>query len=131
MDTNSTKRISERVIGCAYTVGNELGPGFLERVYKKALCVEMIRNGLEVERQKQLNVTYKGEVVGKYFADILVENYLLLEVKAVARLSPEHKAQVINYLKATDLTVSLLINFGTPRTEIKRIVWRHDDSKVI
>ncbi|MBT3010236.1 MAG: GxxExxY protein [Candidatus Thiodiazotropha sp. (ex Lucina aurantia)] len=123
--------MSERVIGCAYTVGNELGPGFLERVYEKALCVEMIRNGLEVERQKQLNVTYKGEVVGKYFADILVENCLLLEVKAVARLSPEHKAQVINYLKATDLTVSLLINFGTPRTEIKRIVWRHDDSKVI
>ncbi|MEW8285625.1 MAG: GxxExxY protein [Candidatus Thiodiazotropha endolucinida] len=121
----------ERVIGCAYTVGNELGPGFLERVYEKALCVEMIRNGLEVERQKQLNVTYKGEVVGKYFADILVENCLLLEVKAVARLSPENKAQVINYLKATDLTVSLLINFGTPRTEIKRIVWRHDDSKVI
>lgn len=131
MDTNSTKRILERVIGCAYTVGNELGPGFLERVYEKALCVEMIRNGLEVERQKQLNVTYKGEVVGKYFADILVENCLLLEVKAVARLSPENKAQVINYLKATDLTVSLLINFGTPRTEIKRIVWRHDDSKVI
>ncbi|WP_369162618.1 GxxExxY protein [Candidatus Thiodiazotropha sp. LNASS1] len=91
----------------------------------------MVRNGLGVERQKQLNVTYKGEVVGKYFADILVENCLLLEVKAVARLSPEHKAQVINYLKATDLTVSLLINFGTPRTEIKRIVWRHDDSKVI
>jgi GxxExxY protein len=83
--------------------------------------------GLEVVRRKALNVTYKGEIVGKYFADILVENCLLLEVKAVARLSTEHRARVINYLKATGLNVSLLINFGTPRTEIKRIVWQYDD----
>ncbi|MCU7936742.1 MAG: GxxExxY protein [Candidatus Thiodiazotropha sp. (ex Dulcina madagascariensis)] len=131
MDANSTKRISQRVIGCAYAVSNELGPGSLESVYENALCVELVGKGLVVERQKQLNVTYRGEVVGKYFADILVENSLLLEVKAVARLSPEHKAQVINYLKATGLNVSLLINFGRPRTEIRRIVWQHDDSKVI
>ncbi|MCU7850458.1 MAG: GxxExxY protein [Candidatus Thiodiazotropha sp. (ex Lucinoma kastoroae)] len=131
MDANSTKRISQQVIGCAYTVGNELGPGFLESVYENALCLELVGKGLVVERQKQLNVTYKGEVVGKFFADILVESCLLLELKAVARLSPEHKAQVINYLKATGLNVSLLINFGKPRTEIRRIVWQHDDSNVI
>jgi GxxExxY protein len=127
MAANSTKRISEQVIGCAYTVGSELGPGFLESVYEKALCIEIGMKGLEVVRHKELNVTYKGEIVGKYYADILVENCLLLEVKAVTKLSPEHRAQVINYLKATGLNVSLLINFGTPRTEIKRIVWQHDD----
>ena len=93
--------------------------------------MELAGKGLVVERQKHLNVTYKGEIVGKYFADILVENCLLLEVKAVSRLSPEHKAQVINYLKATGLNVSLLINFGRSRTEIRRIVWQHDDSKLI
>jgi GxxExxY protein len=108
MDTNSKRRISEQVIGCVYSVANELGPGFLEGVYEKALCSELIGLGLEVERQKQLDVLYKGTVVGKYYADILVENRLLVEVKAVSRLLPEHKAQVINYLKATGLSVSLL-----------------------
>ena len=131
MDANVSKRISERVIGCAYAVGNELGPGFLEGVYESALCLELTRSGLQIERQKPLDVSYKGEIVGKYFADILVQEKLLLEVKAVSRLMPEHKAQVINYLKATGLSVSLLINFGTPRTEIRRIVWRHDDSNCI
>jgi GxxExxY protein len=131
MDANSKKRISEKVIGCAYTVGNELGPGFLEGVYEKALCVELAGKGLLVERQKELNVTYKGEIVGKYFADIVVEECLLLEIKAVSGLVPEHKAQVINYLKATGLSVSLLINFGKPRMEIRRIVWQHDDSNSI
>jgi GxxExxY protein len=129
MDANGTKRISERVIGCVYAVGNELGPGFLEGVYEKALCIELARNELIVERQKELNVSYKGENVGKYFADILVEGCLLLEIKAVSGLTSEHKAQVINYLKATGLSVSLLINFGKPRTEIRRIVWQHDDTK--
>lgn len=131
MDANGTKRISERVIGRVYAVGNELGPGFLEGVYEKALCIELVRNGFLVERQKELNVNYKGEIVGKYFADILVEGCLLLEIKAVSGLIPEHKAQVINYLKATGLSVSLLINYGKPRTEIRRIVWQHDDSNSI
>jgi GxxExxY protein len=131
MDANGRKRISERVIGCAYTVGNELGPGFLEGVYEKALCFELVRNGFLVERQKELKVSYKGEIVGKYFADILVEGCLLLEIKAVSALTSEHKAQVINYLKATGLSASLLINFGKPRTEIRRIVWQHDDSNSI
>ncbi len=121
------KRISERVIGCAYAVGNELGPGFLEAVYENALSHELTREGLQIERQKALNVTYKGQVVGKYVADILVEDRLLLELKAVSRLVPEHKAQVINYLKAIGVNVALLINFGTPRPEIKRIVWKHNE----
>jgi GxxExxY protein len=119
------------VIGCAYAVGNELGPGFLEAVYENALCFELRQQGIEVERQVPLNVCYKGEIVGKYFADILVERRLLLELKSVSGLAPEHKAQVINYLKATSLSVGLLINFGRSRTEIQRVVWKHDESDFI
>ncbi len=125
------KRISERVIGCAYAVGNELGPGFLEAVYENALCFELKQQGIEVERQVQLDVCYKGKTVGKYFADILVERRLLLELKSVSRLAPEHKAQVINYLKATSLSVGLLINFGKARTEVQRVVWEYDESDFI
>jgi GxxExxY protein len=125
------KRISENVIGCAYSVSNELGPGFLEKVYENALFIELRGKGLQVERQKELNVTYKGEVVGKYIADIVVEKLLLLELKAVSKLVPENKAQVINYLKAIGINVALLINFGTPRPEIKRIVWKHKESDFI
>lgn len=121
------KRISERVIGCAYAVGNELGPGFLEAVYENALCFELKEQGIEVECQVPLDVCYKGKIVGKYFADILVERRLMLELKSVSRLAPEHKAQVINYLKATNLSVGLLINFGKPKTEIQRIVWKHNE----
>jgi GxxExxY protein len=129
--TQMRKRISERVIGCAYAVGNELGPGFLETVYENALCFELKRQGIEIERQVPLDVRYKGEMVGKYFADILVERRLLLELKSVSSLASEHKAQVINYLKATGLSVGLLINFGKPRTEIQRVVWKHDESDFI
>jgi GxxExxY protein len=119
------------VIGCAYSVSNELGPGFLEKVYENALFIELRGKGLQVERQKELNVTYKGEVVGKYIADIVVEKLLLLELKAVSKLVPENKAQVINYLNAIGINVALLINFGTPRPEIKRIVWKHNESDFI
>ena len=126
-----SKRISERVIGCAYAVGNELGPGFLEAVYENALCFELKREGIEVERQVPMDVYYKDEMVGKYFADILVDRRLLLELKSVSRLAPAHKAQVINYLKATNLRVGLLINFGKPRTEIQRVVWKHNETDFI
>ena len=126
-----SKRISERVIGCAYAVGNELGPGFLEAVYENALCFELKREGIEVERQVPMDVYYKDEIVGKYFADILVDRRLLLELKSVSRLAPAHKAQVINYLKATNLRVGLLINFGKPRTEIQRVVWKHNETDFI
>jgi GxxExxY protein len=125
------KRISERVIGCVYLVSGELGPGFLESVYENALCLELKKEGLQVERPKALNVTYKGEPVGRYVADILVEKRLLLELKAVFKLAPEHKAQAINYLKAIGISVALLINFGKPQPEIKRIVWKHDDASFI
>ena len=131
MDANGNKTLTERVIGCAYTVGNALGPGFLEAVYENALCMELLGAGLKVVRQHPLEVRYKDKVVGRHIADVLVEGSLLLELKSVSRLTNEHKAQVINYLKATGLSVALLINFGTPRTEVRRIVWRYDEQRPI
>jgi GxxExxY protein len=135
MNANGTagaeSSLSSRVIGCGFEVSNALGAGFLESVYEKALCIELRRQGLEFERQKSLSVSYKGEVVGSYVADIVVENKLLVELKALSRLTSEHDAQVMNYLCATGLSVGLLLNFGTSRLGVRRIVWQHDDSIVI
>ena len=126
------KRIlSEQVIGCAFEVSNTLGAGFLEAVYENALCEEMTRSGLRFQQQKPLQVKYKGNVVGNYVADIVVEDKLLLELKALSRLSGEHEAQLMNYLKASGLSVGLLINFGTPKLSFKRLVWQYNTSEVI
>ena len=120
--------VSKRVIGCGIEVSNNLGSGFLESVYENALSIELKRQGLRFERQKQLNVAYKGEVVGNYVADLIVEEKLLVERKALSNFTGEHEAQVMNYLRATGLEVGLLLNFGTPRLGIRRIVWQHDDA---
>ncbi len=123
--------LSRRVIGCAIEVSNTLGPGFFEKVYEKALCVEFERNGVFFQRQQSVVVTYKGSLVGEYVADIIVEEKLLLELKAVSMLCSEHEAQLMNYLKATGLSVGLLLNFGKPKLGIKRMVWNHNESKKI
>jgi GxxExxY protein len=123
--------VSKRVIGCGYEVSNELGAGFFEAVYEQAFCLELQRQGLTYERQKHLEVRYKGNVVGHYVADIVVENALLVELKALSNLTKEHDAQVMNYLRATGLSVGLLLNFGTPRLGVRRLVWQHDDASII
>lgn len=126
------KRIlSEQVIGCAIEVSNTLGAGFLESVYENALCEEMVRKGLHFQRQKPLQVKYKGKLVGNYIADVVVEDRLLLELKALSRLSGEHEAQVMNYLKASGLSVGLLFNFGVPKLSFKRIVWQYNTTEPI
>lgn len=114
--------LTERIIGCAFKVSNTLGPGFLEGVYHAALVHELRKAGLQVEPEKPLSVLYEGIVVGEFFADILVENQIIIELKAVKTLDDAHFAQCLNYLKATNLRIALLINFGTPRIQIKRIV---------
>jgi GxxExxY protein len=114
--------LTERIVGCAYEVSNVLGAGFLESVYEASLAVEMELAGLTVERQKSLDVYYKDSRVGHYVADIWVEKKLLVEVKALSKLATEHEAQLINYLRATSTTVGLLLNFGKPKLEIKRLV---------
>jgi GxxExxY protein len=137
MDANGIDRgideepLSRRVIGCAFEVSNRLGAGFLESVYENALCIELAEQGLQFERQKPLVVTYKGHVVGNYVADIVVEGKLLVELKALSQLTSEHEAQVLNYLRATGLTVGLLLNFGTARLGIRRLVWQHHDARRI
>jgi GxxExxY protein len=123
--------ISQRVIRCAFNVSNTLGAGFLEKVYENALCVEFERDGIRFQAQKSITVNYKGFEVGKYVADIVVEDKLLLEIKALSTICNSHDAQVMNYLKATNLSVGLLLNFGRPKLGIKRIVWHHNESEKI
>ncbi|TAF09217.1 MAG: GxxExxY protein [Nostocales cyanobacterium] len=115
-------RVTEQVIGCSFKVGNTLGVGFLEAVYENALVHELRKTGLLVEQQKMLEVWYDGIVVGNYRADLLVENAIIVELKAVTALDSRHFAQCMNYLKATGFSLCLLINFGNPKVEIKRVV---------
>ncbi len=113
--------ITEKVIGCAYIVSNGLGSGFLEKVYENALAHELRENGLKLEQQHPVKVRYDGIIVGDYVADLLVEDCILVELKAIQSLDGIHQAQCLNYLKATGLRLCLLINFGSPRVQIKRI----------
>jgi GxxExxY protein len=120
--TDRLNQITEAVIGCAYRVGNTLGCGFLEKVYENALAHELRKAGFKVEVQKEIKVWYDGIVVGEYVADLLVEMCVLIELKAVKALDEVHLAQCLNYLKATGLKICLLINFGAPRVQVKRVV---------
>ena len=115
--------ITEKIIGSAYQVSNTLGTGFLEKVYENALAHEIRKTGLRVEQQFPIQVWYDGIVVGDFYADLLVENCIMVELKAVKTLLDVHKAQVINYLKSTGLPLCLLINFGNTRCEIKRLAY--------
>ena len=121
-DEHRLNLISEKIIGCAFEVSNQLGCGFLEKVYQNALLIELKNTGLQVEKEKQIQVHYKNQVVGDYFADILVNKIIILEIKAVKSLNEVHQAQLLNYLKATTLPLGLLINFGTPKVQIKRML---------
>ena len=114
--------ITEKVIGAAFKVSNTLGVGFLEKVYENALAIELRKAGLVVEQQRPVKVYYEGAVVGDYMADVVVEREVLLELKTAKAIEEPHKAQVLNYLKATGLHVGLLLNFGTPRLGVKRLV---------
>ena len=114
--------ITEKIIGCAFTVSNGLGSGFLEKVYENALAHELRKSGMDMVQQHPIEVCYGGVVVGEYFADLLMENQVMLELKAVKGLDDIHMAQCLNYLKATGKKICLLMNFGKPKVEIKRIV---------
>src|SRR5512139_234701 len=111
--------LTERIIKVFYKVYNTLGYGFLEKVYVNAIMIELIKAGVDAIEQASIKVLYEGHVVGEYFADILVDNKVIVEIKAARQLSAEHEAQLLNYLKATDIEVGLLLNFGT-RPEVKR-----------
>lgn len=114
--------LSEQIIGCAYAVGNTLGHGFLEKVYENAIAHELVKGGLDVSRQQPIKVYYDGVDVGDYFADLVVDDEIIIELKAVKNIDSIHLAQCLNYLKATKKKLGLLINFGQKRVEVKRVV---------
>jgi GxxExxY protein len=118
------EELTAAILECCFEVGRELGCGFLESVYEKALLIALRQKGLFAKSQVPLSVIFRGEVVGEFFADILVEDRVLVELKSAKSLAPEHQAQVINYLKATGIEIGLLINFGSPKLEFKRMYCR-------
>ena len=128
MATNSANQlqnvnhITDRIISCVYRVSNTLGSGFIEKVYENALAVELARNGVEFQQQYPVKVFYADQPVGDFVADLLVEKSIVLELKAVKALDEVHAAQCLNYLKATNLRICLLVNFGQPRVAIRRII---------
>jgi len=125
MNTDRTgycNSLTERVLSAVFEVSNTLGAGFLEKVYERALLRELTLRGIRSTAQTSLAVTYKGHPVGRYLADILVEDLLVIEVKCVDRLSPSHTAQCLNYLRASGLRLCLLVNFQSPKVEWKRIM---------
>ncbi len=119
------KELSERVIEAFYRVFNSLGYGFLEKVYENAMIIELEKMTISVKAQSPIQVFYDGRTVGEYFADLLVENAMIIEIKAARALTSEYEAQLLNYLKATKIEVGLLLNFG-PKPEVKRKVFDNE-----
>ena len=128
MDTDTEKEelqygeLTEEIIGAAIEVSNELGAGFVESVYHQALLIAISDRGLHVHSQAPLNVSFRGTCVGEFYADIVVEERVIVELKAVSSLAAEQHAKLMNYLRASDLTVGLLINFGKPKLEWKQYI---------
>jgi GxxExxY protein len=122
--------LARAVIGAAIEVHCQLGPGFLESVYEEALCVELAAGKIEFERQKEINVIYKGYQIGRQRIDLLVGRALIVELKTIEEFAEIHKAQVISYLKATSLQLGLLINFNVPvlKNGIQRVVYTNNNS---
>ena len=112
--------LTQSIIGCAFEVINELGSGFLESVYENAMVLALSEAGLPVQSQVPVPVMFRGKRVGDFYADLLVDEKVIVELKAVRAIIPEHQAQIINYLNATGIEVGLLINFGNPKLELKR-----------
>ena len=119
------EEITSAIIAAYYDVYNTLGYGFLEKVYENALILELQKRGLTAEQQLPIKVYYEGQVVGEYFADLLVNSLVILELKAAEQIIKAHEAQLTNYLKATDLEVGLILNFG-PKAEFKRKIFSND-----
>ena len=115
--------LTKTIIGACFEVSNELGVGFLESVYEKALCIVLNEKGLKIEEQAPLEVIFRNSIIGVFYADILVENLVIIELKAVKSLKPEYEAQLINYLKASRKHIGLLVIFGKPKLEWKRFAY--------
>jgi len=115
-------KLTEKIIGAAFNVSNTLGHGFLESVYKKALIEELTFTGLTLDVEKMFPIRYREKLIGNYVADLIIEDTIIVELKATDGLTPANKAQVLNYLKASMRPVGLLLNFGTPRLQLRRVL---------
>lgn len=116
-------KLTETIIGCGFSVINTLGTGFLEKVYENALAIELNISGLRCEQQKALPVIYRGTLIGNYYADIVVEGQVILEIKAAKVIDDSYQAQLLNYLKASGIHTGLILNFGTSKLGFKRMVF--------
>ena len=116
------KELSFKILRAAFEVHNQLGPGFLESLYEEAMKIELTAQGLTVERQKRIVVKYKEQIIGEHILDTVVNRKIILEYKAVSELIAIHQQQALSYLKATGLPLAIVINFGTPRVQYRRIV---------
>jgi len=123
------KEITSKLINAFYNVYNTLGYGFLEKVYENAMRIELIKMGMFVEQQKNIKVYYESEMVGDYFADLIINNLVIVELKTAENICEEHEAQLLNYLKATDKEVGLLLNFGKI-PEVKRKIFMNKNKKI-
>ena len=121
-NTMDINELTYKINGAIYEVNRVLGSGFLEKVYENALIEELRDIGLRVENQVPINVTYKGKDVGEYYVDIIVENRVIIELKAIDSSQKVHEAQILNYLKATNFEIGLLVNFTHPKAEIRRYI---------
>lgn len=121
MDKSQIDKITHKIIGCAMEVHNRLGSGFQELIYQRALAIEMTFQGLSFEREKEMNITYRDEIIGTRRADFFVEDVVMVELKAIEKILPVSKAQAINYLEAYNIADGLLINFGGLSLEFKRV----------
>jgi len=123
------QEITDQIIKCFYKVYNTLGYGFLEKVYEKAFAIELEKSGLKIDVQRPIKVFYEGIDIGNYFADMIVEDKVIIELKAVELLVSEHESQILNYLKATEYEVGLLLNFGK-KAEIRRKIFTNNNKKI-
>ena len=118
--------LTGKIIGCAFDVSNELGVGFLESVYENAMAIALSDTGIPVRSQAPISVRFRGRPVGDFYADLLVDEKVIVELKAIPSLTPQNEAQIINYLNATGIPVGLLINFGNPKLQYRRFTRRSD-----
>jgi GxxExxY protein len=124
------EELTGSIIKVFYSVYNELGLGFLEKVYQNSMMITLAKGGMKAEAQKKINVHFQEQVVGEYYADIIVNDSVILELKAAEALIEEHELQLINYLKATEMEVGLLLNFGS-KPEFRRKIFTNDKKKLL
>jgi len=122
IDKQKIDRLTKNIIDASFTVSNVLGCGFLEKIYENSLIIELKKRKLKVEQQKPVQIYYDNEIVGDYFIDLLVEDSIIVELKTVKNIDNIHKSQLMNYLKATNKKIGLIVNFFKPKVEIKRMV---------